>query len=214
MQRIISLIFVIILFSCKKQENIVIKESKDPIEYESTNWQQDFGLTHSIDSDSVWGKPMRYYMSNKNCDPIAKDFYLGVYSPKDEPKTARLLNLVTSENDSLRPFYRWILNKTILIQDGALGEYTGVPARKYAEKFPKEFFEYMDFDKSGKKYSDWYNSIAYSGFYDFENSNDTNKIKESLIETMTKNCKNCNIDYQKRIVKFADDCFSNENSTK
>lgn len=137
MKRIVSLLFLMILFSCKKQEAIVVKENKDTIEYESTDWQEGFGLTYSIDFDSVWGKPMRYYITNRNCDSVARDFYLGVYRPKDEPKTARLLSLITTDNDSLRPFYRWILNKTILIQDGALGEYTGLPARKYAEKYPK-----------------------------------------------------------------------------
>ncbi|WP_139423408.1 hypothetical protein [Chryseobacterium mulctrae] len=106
MQKLVSLIFLLLLFSCKKQEAIVIKESKDMIEYESTNWQEGFGLTYSIDLDSVWGKPMRYYITNKNCDPVARDFYLGIYRPKDEHKTERLLNLVTTDNDSLRPFYR------------------------------------------------------------------------------------------------------------
>jgi hypothetical protein len=214
MQRFVSLIFLLILFSCKKQEAVVIKENKDTIEYESTNWQEGFRLIHSIDLDSVWGKPMRYYITNKNCDPVARDFYLGVYRPKDEPKTARLLSLVTTDNDSLRPFYRWILDKTIFIQDGTLGEYTGLPARKYAEKYPKEFFEYMDFDESGKKYSDWCNSILYSGLNDFENSNNTEEIKQSLIKTMPQNCNHCNANYEKRIVKFAGDCFSNENITK
>ncbi|WP_435522379.1 hypothetical protein [Chryseobacterium indoltheticum] len=60
----------------------MVKENKDTIEYESTNWQDGFGLTYSIDLDSVWGKPVRYYISNKNFDPVARDFYLGVYSQK------------------------------------------------------------------------------------------------------------------------------------
>ncbi|MCX8523323.1 hypothetical protein OF897_05250 [Chryseobacterium formosus] len=213
MRRIIFLLFLLTLFSCKKQEISAIKENKDTVEYESTNWQEGFGLTHSIDLDSVWGKPVRYYITNKNLDSKALKFYLGNYRPKDEPETARLLNLVTTDNDSLRPFYRWILHKTILIQDGALGEYTGIPARKYAEKYPKEFFEYIDFDKSGKTYLDWYNSIAYSGFYDFENYKETNGIKENLVKTMNSNCGNCDETIKKRILKFADDCFSHEKPT-
>jgi len=53
-----------------------------------------------------------------------------------------------------------------------------------------------------------------SGFNDFENSDNTEEIKQSLIKTMTQNCNNYNANYEKRIVKFADDCFSNENITK
>ncbi|WP_435522378.1 hypothetical protein [Chryseobacterium indoltheticum] len=118
--------------------------------------------------------------------------------------------MVTTDNDSLRPFYRWILNKTILIQDGALGDYTGLPARKYAEKYPKEFFEYMDFDKSGKKYSNWTNAIMYSGFYDSDDYKNAEKIQENLVQKMIINCKNCDAGMNKRITKFAKDCFSNE----
>ncbi|HEX7869790.1 MAG TPA: hypothetical protein VF455_06715 [Chryseobacterium sp.] len=210
MRRIIFLLFLLTLFYCKKEETSVVKENKDTVEYESTNWQESFGLTHSIDLDSVWGKPVRYYITNKNLDSKAIKFYLGNYRPKDEPETARLLNLVTTDNDSLRPFYRWILNKTILIQDGALAEYTGVSARKYAEKFPKEFFEYIDFDKSGKTYLDWYNSIAYSGFYDSDDYKNPKKIEGDLILKMSINCKNCDMEMKKRIAKFAKDCFSNK----
>ncbi len=65
----------------------------------------------------------------------------------------------------------------------------------------------MDFDESGKKYSDWCNSVLYSGFNDFENSDNTEEIKQSLIKTMIQNCNNYNANYEKRIVKFADDCF-------
>ena len=54
-----------ILFSCKQKKTNVLPK-KDPIKYESTNWQEDFGLTHSIDLDSVWYKPVRFYVTNKN----------------------------------------------------------------------------------------------------------------------------------------------------
>ncbi|MBW7674713.1 hypothetical protein [Chryseobacterium chendengshani] len=207
MVRIILFFLLMIMLSCKEKETNILPQ-KDTIKYNSTNWQDDLELTHSIDLDSVWNKPVRFYVTNKKLDSTALKFYLGAYRPKDEPETARLLNLVTAKNDSLRPFYRWILNNTILIQDGALAEYTGVPARKYAEKFPKEFFDYMDFDKSGKKYFDWYNSISYSGLYDFENYNDQKTIRENLITTMMHNCNDCDAKYEKRIRKFAEDCFS------
>ncbi|WP_326983826.1 hypothetical protein VUJ46_04595 [Chryseobacterium sp. MYb264] len=205
---VFSFIFLFI-FACK-EDKALSNHKKETIRQEVKTWQDGFGLTHVIDIDSIWKKPVRYYVSNKNCDSTALKFYLGVYKPTDEPETERLLNLVTTKNDSLRPFYRWILDKTIIIQDGALGEYTGTPARMYAEKFPKEFFEYMDSDMSGKKYSDWCSSIGYSGFYNSENFDEPEMVKTKLIKVMSENCADCNERDEKRIIKFANDCFSNQ----
>ena len=203
-----SLLFIL---SCK-QENKSFASANSEVDTAkilvTDNWQEGFGLTHNPEVDSVWGKPVAFYLNQERCDETAMNFYFGKYRPMDEPETARLLELVTTDNDSLRPFYRWILNKTILIQDGALGEYTGVPARGYAEKFPSEFFEYMDYDKSGQKYSDWVNAILYSGFYEKEIDNQEN-ISHNLHKTMLKNCTDCSPELKKRIEKFSTDCFPN-----
>jgi hypothetical protein len=173
----------------------------------SRNWQESFGLKHDPDEDTVWNKPVSYYISDKECSGLARDFYYGELRPSDNGMTEELLQLVTTDNNKLRPFYRWCLNKTIQIQDGALGEYTGVPARQYAEKFPKEFFEYMDYDTTGNKYLDWVNSILYSGFYDKDDYKKPKDIRKRLIQTMKANCKNCSEQLKKRIDKFATDCF-------
>ncbi len=171
------------------------------------DWQQSFGLTHDPEVDSVWGKPVKFYIDNPKCSPIAKDFYSGQFRPTDNYTTTALLELVTTKDNALRPFYRWCLNKTIQIQDGALGEMTGVPARQYAEKFPREFFEYMDYDATGEKYLDWVNSISYSGFYDKDDYKKPLDIRQRLIQSMKENCDNCGEQLRKRIDKFAKDCF-------
>lgn len=171
------------------------------------NWQQGFGLTHDPEIDSVWGKPVKFYIDNPKCSQTAVDFYLGEFRPIDNNTTAALLKLVTTDDTNLRPFYRWCLNKTIQIQDGALAEYTGVPARQYAEKFPKEFFEYMDYDTSGDKYLDWVNSILYSGFYPNDDYKKPKEIRDRMSTTMKKNFNNCSDTLKKRIDKFAADCF-------
>ena len=227
MNKLIFFVFLSCILSCKnshhsddnnivKTETIksksvkVLKTKKETIGFESnSDWQRNFGLTHDIDKDSIWNKPVRFYIDNPNCDKTAIAFYFGKFRPSDNDETSRLLQLVVSEDNNLRPFYRWILNKTIQIQDGALGEYTGVPARKYAEKFPNEFFEYMDFDASGEKYSDWYNSILYSGFYQGDDYDKPEIIRQNLVKIMKSNCKNCNETMNKRIEKFALDCFPN-----
>jgi hypothetical protein len=222
MKNKILIIIVIILVSCdtknksnltEKNKEILEIKTENPIvtenhykEKNTNTWQFGFGLTHDIDKDSIWKKPVRYYIENKNCSQTAIDFYFGKYRPTDEEKTEKLLGFVLTENLELRPFYRWILNKTILIQDGALGEYTGLPARKYAEKYPYEFFEYIDSDKSNKKYENWCNSIKYSGFYDKIDLKNPKSMSSDIEKTMIKNCKDCNKIILKRIKKFAIDC--------
>jgi hypothetical protein len=171
------------------------------------NWQQGFGLTHEPEIDSVWGKPVKFYIDNPNCSPIAIDFYLGEFRPTDNNTTAALLSLVTTNDNSLRPFYRWCLNKTIQIEDGALAEYTGIPARQYAEKFPKEFFEYMEYDTTKEKYRDWVGSISYSGYYDTDDSKKSNDIRDRMTKKMKQNCTNCVQQMIKRIDTLAMDCF-------
>jgi hypothetical protein len=171
------------------------------------DWQQGFGLTHESEIDSVWGKPVKFYIKNPKCSPTAIDFYLGEFRPTDNNTTSALLKLVTTDDNNLRPFYRWCLNKTIQIQDGALAEYTGLAARQYAEKFPKEFFEYIDSDTNLSKYNAWVGAIRYSGFYDNENYKNTFAIRRKMIDRMKQNCKNCSLELQIRIDSFAKDCF-------
>lgn len=225
MKKLLSLIFLIFILSCKnnhhsKDDNVIetetiesksaknINSEKQKVENNlNSNWQRNFGLTHDIDKDSIWNKPVRFYVDNPNCDKTSIAFYFGKFKPEDTEETNRILQLVDTDDINLRPFYRWILDRTIQVQDGALGEYTGVPARRYAEKFPNEFFEYMDIDPSGEKYSNWYDAILYSGFYDKDDYYKPEIIRKNLIKTMKSNCKNCNQNMNKRIEKFALDCF-------
>jgi len=230
-----KILFILFFFGCNSNQNIeevqdeksqneqmktfdssiiYTDSSKYFIEEQNKDWQNRFNLKHDITIDSIWYKPVKYYFDDQNCDTVAKDFYWGKYRPTDEEKTAKLLAKVTTNNNKLRPLYRWVLNKTIYIQDGALAEYTGEPARRYAEKYPKEFFEYMDIDTTGEKYNEWSGSIMYSGFYNEDNWRRPDLIRQTLIKTMTQNCKGCNDDIKKRISKLAFDCFPNVDSTE
>ncbi|QBZ97182.1 hypothetical protein [Flavobacterium sangjuense] len=206
-------LIAVLFFSCTKKSTSDNTETGThetvSVDKQNSDWQAGFNLTHDIDVDSINGKPVRFYVKNKKCHQLAIDFYYGKYRPTDEERTDTLLSLAVSEDNDLRPFYRWILNKTILIADGALGEYTGVPAREYAEKFPEEFFEYMEIDKSNEKYNFWTESIQYSGFYDTDDYKNPEAIRKQLISTMVKNS---NKDLKKRITKFALDCFPNKSN--
>ncbi len=211
---IVALIFLTACNNVQKKNDIQQATTSDTIIKHDTvyynnnrDWQKGFDLTHNPEEDSVWNKPVSYYIFDKDCSGLASDFYYGELRPSDNGMTEELLNLVTTDNNKLRPFYRWCLNKTIQIQDGALGEYTGVPARHYAEKFPKEFFEYMDYDKTGDKYLDWVNSILYSGFYDQDDYKKPQDIRKRMSQAMKKNCKDCSEQLKERIDKFVKDCF-------
>ncbi len=202
--------------ACTQKENIIQGKAsyRDTMFKQDTiyisnqnNWQEGFGLTNDPQIDSIWGKPVQYYIDNPKCSPVAIDFYQGEFRPSDNRTTAALLQLVSTDDKKLRPLYRWCLNKTIQIQDGALAEYTGEPARRYAEKFPQEFFDYMDYDTTGDKYSDWVNSILYSGYYPHDDIKESGSIRKRMITIMKRNCKNCNDIILKRIEKLALDCF-------
>lgn len=210
---IFLLVVVFLLIACKsKDSNNTEPQAKKEVdtvfvydEY-NTDWQKSFKLTHNPDIDSVWFKPVSYYINDEECSGLAYDFYFGNLRPSDNGTTDELLKLATTNNRKLRPFYRWCLNLTIIIQDGALGEHTGMPARKYAEKYPKEFIEYMEEDKTGSRYDDWCGTIEYSGYYHAENR-DNKLARKNLIKTMTKNCINCDDILKDRIEKFTYDCF-------
>jgi len=173
----------------------------------NSDWQNSFNLTHEPDKDTIWGKPVSFYLHDKECATIAFEFYYGYFRPSDNGATDELLKYATTDNNKLRPFYRWCLNKTIEISDGALAEHVGEPARRYAEKFPKEFFQYMDYDTTGEKYNDWIGAISYSGFYDGDDYTKPKEIRDRLIDKMKQNCINCSDQIRKRIDKFAKDCF-------
>jgi hypothetical protein len=218
MQAVLILLFGISFVACHSkptetqvkagvvEQPLLTKDTLNSPGIES-DWQNGFALSHDPDVDSIWFKPVRFYLSDKECSKLAIDFYYGRRRPGDNEVTDELLELATTDDNKLRPFYRWCLNKTIFIQDGALAEHTGVPARMYAEKFPKELFEYLDIDSSGEKYSDWVSAINYSGYYSDEDYSKPNKMQKKMASLMNANCKACDSSLKKRIDSFARDCF-------
>ncbi|MFN8254568.1 MAG: hypothetical protein U0W24_02690 [Bacteroidales bacterium] len=215
--KIISLISVCLSCNLKNSKQSV-KIQSDTIFINDTiyrnisydkEWQKSFGLTHDPNIDSIWFKPVSFYLDDINCSGLAEDFYYGYLRPSDNGTTTELLKLATTGNTKLRPFYRWCLDKTIEISDGALGELIGVPARQYAEKFPEEFFEYMDSDTTGQKYKRWTNAISYSGFYDTDKiANDIDDRNIRIVSKMMKNLKIKDANLILRIKKFSVDCLT------
>lgn len=153
--------------------------------------------------DFVGGKPVSFYLYNANIASIAKAFYRSQFRPGDNDSTTQLLSYVTTADSTIRPFYRWCLDFTITISDGALGEYPGDPALQYATKFPAEFFKYMDEDRSGERYKRWTEIIAYSGLNDY--SKPESEIQKEIINSLQQNCVSCSDDIKSRIKIFAED---------
>lgn len=153
--------------------------------------------------DTIGGKPVSFYLDNRKVASIAKSLYKGQFRPEDNDTTTQLLKLVVTDDSIIRPFYRWCLDFTIQISDGALGEYPGEPALKYATKFPKEFFTYMDKDTTGQRYKQWTEIIAYSGLNDYTKK--ATEIQKEITSKMISNCKYCNSNLKERIMTFAKD---------
>jgi len=153
--------------------------------------------------DSIGDKPVSFYLDNPKVADISKAFYKAKFRPTDNDSTTQLLSYATTGDNTLRPFYRWCLDFTITISDGALGEYPGAPALAYASKFPKEFFDYMDKDTSGQRYKQWTEIIAYSGLSNYDRKK--SEIEKEIISNMQNNCSFCSGNTKSRIVTFAQD---------
>ena len=162
------------------------------------SWQKGFGLTHDPDRDTIAGMEARYYLSHPDVSPLAFDFYYGNFRPGDNASTYELVQLVLNEPAELRPFYLWVLDKVIMISDGALGEYPGEPARKFAQKYPSEFMKYMRQDSL--RLEDWTSIIRYSGLTSFT---DSTSIVKAVSASMTRNCPDCSAQDLQWIQEFA-----------
>ena len=157
---------------------------------------------------AIGGRPASFYLNNPRVSPLAKALYTARFRPTDNDSTTQLLALVTTNDQTIRPFYRWCLDFTITVSDGALGEYPGAPALAYATKFPQEFFAYMDKDASGQRYKKWVVIIAYSGL----NYNQTGlKNQQIIINGMTKHCVACGTAITKKITAFSKDVVASAN---
>ena len=180
-----------------------IFSTNDTIQKPKTIWVDRLnGAAYPL-PDSIGNKPVSFYLDNAKVADISKAFYRAHFRPADNDSTIQLLSYVTINDSMLRPFYRWCLDFTIMISDGALAEYPGEPALAYATKFPEEFFSYMDSDKSGKRYKQWTEIIAYSGLSDY-NKKEV-EIQNELVNNMKTNCYMCSGETKNRIAAFAQD---------
>ena len=224
--RLLALIFICSALGCTSGEGGLSQkleqtQSKDTIRIKDTlwlrdtiylkadpDWQKYFEISHDPHTDSIWGQTVDYYISDPECDALAFDFYYGTFRPADNASTAELLQLVISPNDKLRPFYRWCLQKTMEIADGALGEYPGEPARLYAERYPKEFMDYMYAQPDSSSYYTWVSLIAFSGLHEF--NYDANQSFEEVRKRMRQACADCTEEEIAWIDRFATDISSYE----
>jgi hypothetical protein len=218
MRYLIILIVMVFCFSCERRAKHpadiaashpdTVKVQPKPEKETGNFWIDRYGITRNPDKDSIAGKPVKDYLNDPQVAQIAKDFYTGKYRPTDNDSTTHLLELVKTKNKELRPFYRWCLDETINIADGALGEYPGEPAMQYVLAHPAEFFIYMDKDTSGKRYNNWVGSISYSGLSDYTDhykTKDFDKVKKKITADLLANCSPCTVALRNKIEKLSDD---------
>jgi hypothetical protein len=195
-------IFLLAVFFC-----VACKDNKQTVEQAKVDnqnfWKDPLNGNIYPLPDSIGGKPVSFYITNPKIISLAKDFYKGVFRPVDNDSTTQLLSHVATNDSTIRPFYRWCLDFTISISDGALGEYPGNPSLKYAIKFPGEFFDFMDEDVSGNRYKRWTEIIAYSGLGDYTKKN--SDIEKEISDQMLENCTPCSITTKNRIFAFTKD---------
>jgi hypothetical protein len=156
--------------------------------------------------ESIGGRPVAYYLANPRVSALAKALYTGRFQPSDTDSTTQLLALVTTTDKEIRPFYRWCLDFTIVLSDGALGEYPGKPALAYATKYPQEFFAYTDKDASGQRYKRWVELMAYSGLNDYHTA--IPSLKKGLIARLKQHCQHCTPLLDRRIERLATDIIA------
>jgi hypothetical protein len=80
-------------------------------------WVDKLNQRHYPLPDSIGGKPASFYLDNPKVASIAKLFYQGQFRPIDNDSTTPLLSYVTTDDSTIRPFYRWCLDFTIEISE-------------------------------------------------------------------------------------------------
>lgn len=165
------------------------------------------GQKYSYNKDSINGIPVDFYLENKNCSVIAKNYYYKIFIPSDNDSTVELLNLPLIQDTLLRPFYFWCLNKIIGEADGALMEYVGIPARRYIEEYPAEFLKNINSKNYQENKSNWVSAINYSGYYEDESADNKKEVAKNFVFNIKKNCTNCSNSALLEIIKIANECF-------
>jgi hypothetical protein len=177
----------------------------DTVRFADTTWLGRFAGKLYVVPDTISSRPAAYYLRHPAVSPLAKALYAGRYRPSDvqADSVMQLLVLVSTDDEQIRPFYRWCLDFTIYIADGALGEYPGEPARQYALKFPQEFLTYLNQDSSGARYKRWGEAIAYSGLSKYPESLEA--TKNQLKREIQANCSCCNEATRRGMQNFFDE---------
>ncbi len=169
------------------------------------DWREVFGFRyHDSERDSIAGHPLDYYTSDTACSANAIGFLSGNWRPSCDRMTDELLALSLRGDPKFHPLYVWCLFMTLRISDGCLAENVGLPARRYAEAYPKEFFMAMDRPGDSDMYAIFVEAIRYSGGNASEHSSD--ETRAHMEGRMLSQCAGCSATMRKRIHQFSIDC--------
>ncbi|MBS1617213.1 MAG: hypothetical protein JST76_01755 [Bacteroidetes bacterium] len=169
------------------------------------DWREIFGFRyHDSGRDSIAGYPLDYYTLDTACSAYAIGFLGSSWRPSCDRMTDELLALAVRKDPKFHPLYVWCLFMTLRISDGCLAENVGLPARRYAEVYPKEFFAAMDQPRDSDMYALFIEAIRYSGDEASEHSPD--EVRAHIEARMLSHCTGCSAALHQRIHQFSVDC--------
>ena len=143
---------------------------------------------------------IKFYLDNSQISKTAKDFYNGKFKVADNTKTFSIIDSLKTKNNTIRPFYIFLISKIIDKADGALSESLGISCKEFIESKPDFLigFLYSQNKIVDKRFPDnWAKQIAGEFMIDCEGK-EKQCIKKSL-QQATKKSKSYN---KSRLIEF------------
>ncbi len=86
---------------------------------------------------------LSYYLKNKAISQPAKDFYYHKFPASDDEKTFSIIDSLTTDNNSTRPFYLYLVSNMLKKSDGALAESLGNSCNTFLQSHPNQILEFL-----------------------------------------------------------------------
>lgn len=114
---------------------VVSAQSIDSNKHHTNN-----AFTNKLRLNSLNGQEMSYFITHTGVDEIAKRFYKGEMSVKDQKVLHCILDSLIICKLEVRAFYFFLFNRIIEISDGVFDEMIALKCKEYIERYPCDFF--------------------------------------------------------------------------
>ena len=144
------------------------------------------------------------FINDPKTPKLAKDIYLdNEWNLSNDNETLALLDSLTAEDITSRPFYFKVVTKSYKKSDGYYAEGLGLAGFEFVEKHTQDFATYFD-NKKCHTDSDlfiWTDIVILEFGIRVENSHDKPTV-DDYIKILKMNCKNCSTTQKETINKF------------